>query len=355
MLPRHFVFAALVAVAIGSAVFPPLCLAQEPLKLGIIGLDTSHVTRFAELLNDPARKEHVQGAVIVAAYKGGSRSVADSANRIDNFTKEVTTKYGVQLVATIPELCRRVDAVLLLSVDARQHLDQVRLVFAAKKRVFIDKPLAGSLKDAREIVKLSRESGVPFFSCSNERYSKPIADLKHDATLGRIEGAITFGPSPIESYLPDLFWYGIHSVESLYELMGPGCERGARVHTEGEDSVVGTWKDGRIGEIRGLRSSPHTYGAAVFGANVSPPAGIWLPPVARERRGIWAIVPSSGKLCDSSKQASRPLQRRRAWKFSRSSKPPTGVRSAMARPSRWSQSNENSGGMLRRTLCSDSA
>jgi hypothetical protein len=241
------------------------CFARD-LRVGIIGLDTSHGVRFAELLNDPARKDHVSGAVIVAAYKGGSPTVAESANRIDRFTEEVTTKYHVKLTASIAELVQQVDAVMLLSVDGRQHLEQARPVFAAKKRVFIDKPLAGSLKDAREIAKLSRQAGVPFFSCSSERYAKTLQDLKHDAAIGRIEGAFTFGPSPIETYLPDLFWYGIHSVESLYELMGPGCERVARVHADGEDSVVGTWKDGRIGEIRGLRSSPRQYGAVVFGA-----------------------------------------------------------------------------------------
>jgi len=242
-----------------------VCNAQD-LKVGIIGLDTSHAVQFAELLNDPGRKDHVNGAVIVAAFKGGSPTVADSADRIERFMQEVTTKYNVKLVPTITDLVQQVDAVMLLSVDGRQHLDQVRPVFAAKKRVFIDKPLAGSLRDGREILKLSRQAGVPFFSCSSERYTKALQDLKHDATIGRIEGAFTFGPSPIETYLPDLFWYGIHSVEALYELMGPGCQRVARAHTDGEDSVVGTWKDGRIGEIRGLRSSPRQYGAVVFGA-----------------------------------------------------------------------------------------
>ena len=52
-----------------------------------------------------------------------------------------------------------------------------------------------------------------------------------------------------------------------------GCERVARVHTDGEDSVVGTWKDGRIGEIRGLRSSPRTYGAMVFGSKRNAVSG----------------------------------------------------------------------------------
>jgi len=240
--------------------------ADEPIKLGIIGLDTSHAVRFAELLNDPSNPNHVPGAVIVAAYKGGSPGLAESANRIERFTKEMTEKWHVRLVPSIPELCSQVDAVLLLSVDARQHLEQIRPVFAAKKRVFIDKPMASSLKDVTEIARLSQESGVPFFSCSSQRFSKAIADLAADRTIGRVEGAITFGPMPIESYLPDLFWYGIHSIESLYTLMGVGCERVARVHTDGEDSVVGLWKDGRIGEIRGLRTTPRTYGAIAFGS-----------------------------------------------------------------------------------------
>jgi predicted dehydrogenase len=260
----------------------PLAHAQEPLKLGIIGLDTSHVIRFSELLNDPSRKDRVPGAVIVAAFKGGSPTIPESADRIEGFTQEATTKYHVKLAASIPELCGQVDAVLILSVDGRQHLEQVRPVFAAKKRVFIDKPLAGSLRDAKEIAKLSRESGVPFFSCSSERFTAMVLNLKNDPGIGHVEGAITFGPSPLAGYLPDLFWYGIHSVEMLYALMGPGCERVARVHTEGADSVVGTWKEGRIGEIRGLRSSPRTYGAVVFGSKKVAVSGNLANPAEKE-------------------------------------------------------------------------
>lgn len=255
-----------------AIVFAIACLAlfsapaAEPLKVGIIGLDTSHAVTFTQLLNDATDPNHVPGAIVTVAYKGGSPDIAESANRIERFTSEVTTKWHVRLVSSIPELCNQVDAVLLLSLDARKRLEQVRPVFAAKKRVYVDKPLTANLKDGIEFVQLSKTSGVPFFSASGQRYSKSIVDLRRDESIGSVNGAITFGPMPIETYLPDLFWYGIHSVESLYALMGTGCERVARVHTEGEDSVVGLWKDGRIGEIRGLRSTPRTYGAIVFGS-----------------------------------------------------------------------------------------
>jgi hypothetical protein len=178
-------------------------------------------------------------------------------------------KWGVEIVGSIEELCRKVDAVLLESVDGRPHLDQVRPVFAAKKRVFIDKPFTASYADAREIVRLSRESGVPFFSSSSLRFASDIQAMKQNEKLGAILGAFTFGPAPTEPHHPDLFWYGIHAVEILYTLMGQGCESVTRDRTDGADVVFGKWKDGRIGMMRGIREGKQDYGAVAFGAKAN--------------------------------------------------------------------------------------
>jgi hypothetical protein len=241
--------------------------AQEaPIRVGIIGLDTSHVTAFTALLNDPTHPQHVPGARVVAAYKGGSPDIESSASRVDRFTSELQTKWQVELVGTIEELCRKVDAVLLESVDGRPHLAQVRPVLAAGKRVFIDKPLAASYRDAAEIVRLSKETGTPFFSTSSLRYVQDVQELKRADRLGKMLGAITFSPAPTEPHHPDLFWYGIHGVETLFTLMGSGCQTVSRVHTDGSDVVVGRWKDGRTGTFRGIREGKADYGAIAFGS-----------------------------------------------------------------------------------------
>lgn len=238
----------------------------QPLRIGLIGLDTSHVIAFTQLLNDPANPNHVPGARVIAAFKGGSPDVAASASRVDKYTAELKEKWGVEIVSSIAELCAKVDAVLLESVDGRSHLEQVRPVFAARKRVFIDKPVAASYRDACEIVRLSRETGTPFFSASSLRFVGEVQQLKQNEKLGGILGAFVYSPAPTEPHHPDLFWYGIHGVEMLYTLMGRGCESVTCVHTDGADVVVGKWKDGRTGTLRGIREGDKQYGAIAFGA-----------------------------------------------------------------------------------------
>src|SRR5258708_29175925 len=122
-------------------------LAAADIRIGIIGTDTSHVTAFTQILNDPSAPDHVAGTHVVAAYKGGSSDIEDSRSRVDKFATELQDKWHVKIVASIEELCSQVDAVLLESLDGRVHLAQLRPVLAAHKPVFIDKPLASTLED----------------------------------------------------------------------------------------------------------------------------------------------------------------------------------------------------------------
>jgi hypothetical protein len=163
--------------------------------------------------------------------------------------------------------------VLLESVDGRPHLEQVKPVFKAKKPVFIDKPVAGSLADAVEIYRLAKESGTPCFSSSSLRFAPGIRAARTDAKFGGVLGCDAYGPCHVEPHHPDLFWYGIHGVETLFTIMGPGCESVTRVETDNTEFVTGKWKDGRVGTFRGIRKGKSDYGAMVFGAKMLGPAG----------------------------------------------------------------------------------
>ena len=235
------------------------------IRIGLIGLDTSHANAFTQLLNDPSRPDHVPGARVVAAFKGGSPDVEASATRIERFTTEMRDKWKVELVDSIEELVRRVDAVMITSVDGRVHLAQARPVLAAGKPLFVDKPFTASVRDAQQLARLARESNTPIFSSSSLRFNDDVVAMKRDPRAAEVLGAITWGPATLEPHHPDLFWYGIHAVETLYTLMGPGCERVSRTHSDGADVVVGHWKDGRIGIVRGIRDGASSYGQVLFG------------------------------------------------------------------------------------------
>lgn len=238
---------------------------DEPIKIGIVGLDTSHVTAFTAMLNDPKSASHVPGARVVCAYKGGSPDIESSAGRLEGFTKTLQEKWGVEIVDSIETLCTKVDAVLLESVDGRPHLAQAKPIFAAKKRVFIDKPMAGSYKDGLEIARLAKESGTPFFSASSVRFYEAITKTKEDPAIGKILGCDSYSPASLEPHHPDLFWYGVHGVEALYSVMGTGCESVRCIMDKDTHLVVGRWSDGRVATFRGIRKGKADYGVTIFG------------------------------------------------------------------------------------------
>jgi len=220
------------------------------LRLGIIGCDTSHATAFTETLNDPQAKGHVPGAKVVAAYKGGSPDIPESAKRVEGIAKTLQEKYGVKMYDSIEALCPDVDAVLLESVDGRPHLEQVKPVFQAHKPVFIDKPMAGSLRDVIEIFRLAKQAKVPVFSSSALRFAKDTQAVHH-GSLGTVSYAETYGPCELEPHHPDLFWYGVHGVEALYTVLGTGCQTVQRgTYADGKIEAMGTWRHGRKGVFR---------------------------------------------------------------------------------------------------------
>ena len=228
-----------------------LCTHAADLRIGIIGTDTSHVPAFTKLLNSEAGdSDHIPGVRVVAAYKGGSKDIPESWSRVEEYSGTLQNKYGVKIYDSIEELCRNVDAVLIESVDGRPHLEEARPVLKARKPAFIDKPMAGSLREAQEIFRLAREAKVPVFSSSGLRFAKSSQAVR-EGSIGRVTYAETYGPCEREPHHPDLFWYGVHGTEALFTVMGSGCETVQRGTTaDGKIEVTGTWSGGRKGIFR---------------------------------------------------------------------------------------------------------
>ncbi|MFO8012946.1 MAG: Gfo/Idh/MocA family oxidoreductase [Phycisphaerae bacterium] len=255
------VLLAIACTALPLAAAEPPEWATKDLKAGIIGTDTSHVPAFTGLF-----ARHPEWRVkVVAAFKGGSPDVPASANRVEKFAKQLQEQFDVEIVPSIAALLEKVDVVLIESVDGRPHLAQAQPVFEAGKPCFIDKPFTASLADARQIVRLSKETGTPFFSCSCSRFQPEVQALAQDSGVGKVTKVQGSAPFNVEPHHPDLFWYGIHGVEALYTVMGPGCVSVKREAGEELDITTGTWKDGRIGVFRGVRKGDYKPIIKVWG------------------------------------------------------------------------------------------
>jgi len=248
----------------------------KELRVGIIGLDTSHSVAFTQILNDPQAKEDVSRCRVVAAYPKGSPDIVSSTSRVPGYTEEVK-KHGVEIVDSIDALLTKVDVILLESNDGRPHLEQALPCLKAGKPVFIDKPIAGSLTDAVAIFEAARHYKVPVFSSSSLRFSSGAQALRRGETVGEIKGCDAYSPCSLEATHPDLFWYGIHGVETLFTVMGPGCESVTRLSTPAVDLAAGVWKGNRIGTFRGIRSEAgggsSGYGGQAFGTKGIAPVG----------------------------------------------------------------------------------
>jgi hypothetical protein len=258
----------------GLAVLVADAKAEEPampdaINIGIIGLDTSHVIAFTQLLNSDSPPDEVKGCRIVAAYPHGSRDIESSTSRIPLYTEQVQAM-GVEVVDSIDALLERVDAVLLETNDGRLHREQALPVLKAGKPLFIDKPIAASLADTIAIFAAAEHYGVPVFSASSLRFGTNTLAVRGGA-IGEVYGCDTFGPCDLEPTHPDLFWYGVHGVESLYTVMKTGCQTVSRVSTPETELVVGQWNGGRVGTYRGMRVGNRDYGGTAFGAKGNQP------------------------------------------------------------------------------------
>lgn len=258
---RNFI---LKSVATGAGLglleyLPAIARPADGKRVGIIGLDTSHSIAFTKALNAATPDPVYDGYKVTAAYPQGSKDIESSTKRIPGYIEEVK-KLGVKITGSIQELLAETDVILLETNDGRLHLEQALEVFKAGKRMFIDKPVAGSLSDTIAIYNAAEKYKIPVFSASSLRYIKGLENINKAKVLG----ADTYSPAVLEKTHPDFFWYGVHGVETLYTVMGTGCKSVTRVSTPNTDIVVGIWGDGRTGTFRGTRTGKHDYGGTVF-------------------------------------------------------------------------------------------
>jgi virulence factor len=253
------------------------------IKLGILDFDTSHCVEFTKRLNQIGKdqEQFVEGAKIVIGCAGESKL---SPERIEGFTKQMKD-FGVPLVDKPADMIGKVDGMLIEAVDGTVHYERAKPFLEAGIPCFVDKPYTCSTDDAKKIAELAAKKKVPVFSSSSLRYAPEVVDFVADAKRGKLVGCVVYAPaslSPIPERNAGLFHYGIHGVEILYTLMGPECKRVTCTHEKGVDVATGTWADGRVATLRGIRAGASGYGFVGFSEKGLQPVTVGTKFIYRE-------------------------------------------------------------------------
>ncbi len=236
-------------------------------RVGIVDWDTSHVVQFTMRLNhieDIDEEQWIDSEYrVVAGYVGESEITDD--DRMAEY-EEKLTGWGVETVDEVEDLVDMVDVVCVESQSGLVHLERARPFIEAGIPTYIDKPFVIDVQDGLALKDLAEENDVPIFSSSSLRYAPEVVDAQQDEEgVGEVVGAHAYSPASLHDANPGLAHYGIHGVETLYALMGPGCVELSCMSEEGGEVSVGRWADGRTASMRGTRAGAHAYGFTVWG------------------------------------------------------------------------------------------
>jgi predicted dehydrogenase len=180
---------------------------------------------------------------------------------VEGFTNDLRDNHGVKMLDTPQAVAEAVDLVFIESVDGRAHLELFKQTAPTGKPTFIDKPFATTLADAKAMLDLAAKHKVALMSCSALRYAQSVIAAMKEG--GDIVGCDTFGPMAEIPSQPGLLWYGVHQIDMIQRVMGPGCVSARAYRNDGCDICTFEWGDGRLAVFRGLRDTKTGFGLTV--------------------------------------------------------------------------------------------
>ncbi len=220
---------------------------MEEIKVGIIGLDTSHTIQFTQRLQAPdcPPDQRVEGMKVVNCLRFPSpfQSEPDQDKR-----QSQLEEWGVKVTTLPEETLSGADVIMLEINDPSLHLKYFRMAADTGKPVFLDKPPADTLKNARELFRIAREKKTKVFSASSLRFAPQVIQLPREISRPKIGGAI--GPLGLAPAGSSIVWYGIHTVEMVQAIMGTGAKKVfARKDPMGVSGII-EYEDGRRATVQ---------------------------------------------------------------------------------------------------------
>ena len=187
-------------------------------------------------------------------------------NRHRERAEELAREFGVPAVYDDPQKMLERERLDFLDIitDVKTHASLVRLAASHRLPVICQKPMATTLAEAAEMLRVCRESNTPFYVHENWRWQTPLRQLKHDLARGvigqpfraRIHFCSSFPVFDNQPFLKELEQFiltdiGSHILDTARFLFGEASTLYCRTHSihreiKGEDvaTVIMTMGNG---------------------------------------------------------------------------------------------------------------
>ena len=158
------------------------------------------------------------------------------------------------VVAQPEEVIGHVDAVIVATDDGDDHVRRARPFIEAGLPVFVDKPMATNIADLNQFLRWHLD-GKTILSTSGMRYMPETRQItERREQLGDLRWLTSFTSKTWERY-------GIHALEAIYPVLGPGFISAQTNHQAGSDIVHLTHRSGVPVTLAAIHDASGSFGA----------------------------------------------------------------------------------------------
>lgn len=232
---------------------------SAPIKVAIIGLDTSHSVELPKLMLDSSVVPELRVTGMVPTRALRFDTPFQSSEGLDK-RQAYLESIGMMVTMDFDTAVADSDAIMLEINDPAFHLEYFRKCAALGKPIFLDKPFADNLDNAREIKKIAAENNTVYFTASCLRFCPGIQNAHK--TIGAPKEGLIWGPIGKAPAGSSIVWYGVHATEMLEFVMGKGAISVQTCQNAAGCVVVVNYSDGRRGAIS-LDRDCYRYGGVL--------------------------------------------------------------------------------------------
>jgi predicted dehydrogenase len=198
---------------------------EKPIRVGIIGAENSHTVEYGKLFNINRKFPGVE-----VLYVWGET---------EEFAKNAAAQGGIPTILKDPlEMMGKIDALIVDHRHAKYHLSAASPFVKAGIPAFIDKPFCYRVSEGKEFLAMAESLKVPVTSYSTVAHSDSTFDIRNQVkSMDPINQVVMCGPADINSPYGGIFFYGVHSVETLMYIFGDDIVK-ARITSNGKNTTA---------------------------------------------------------------------------------------------------------------------